>query len=227
MSQISYIELLGTLGHELRRPLTVIRGAATMLMGPPDEIPESSRLQMLDLIDGSAVAMSELIEDLITVCHLEAGDLAVDLERVEVGEIIDPVLEAARHQPGRQPSPIHVLGSTPGLAVQADAERAVQALRSLVANAIRYSPAGSEVEISVRREAARVRFEVLDRGPGVPAREREAIFRPFHRLDEGGSGAGLGLHLARGVIRAMGGEVGVKARPGGGSNFWFTLSRRA
>jgi signal transduction histidine kinase len=226
VTTLSYLELLGTLGHELRRPLTVVRGAATMLLSSPD-IPEASRVQMLELIDRSAVAMSDLIEDLITVCHLEAGDLVVDAEQLEVAQIVDPVVEGARLQAGQQPRPILVLGSNPGLAVHADAERAIQALRALVANAIAFSPPGSRVEISVRPEASRVRFEVLDRGKGVPAAEREAIFRPFHRLDKGASGAGLGLHLARGVVRAMGGDAGVKSRPGGGSIFWFTLSRRA
>jgi len=121
VTTLSYLELLGTLGHELRRPLTVVRGAATMLLSSPD-IPEASRVQMLELIDRSAVAMSDLIEDLITVCHLEAGDLVVDAEQLEVAQIVDPVVEGARLQAGQQPRPILVLGSNPGLAVHADAE---------------------------------------------------------------------------------------------------------
>jgi signal transduction histidine kinase len=227
VTTLSYLELLGTLGHELRRPLTVVRGAATMLLSSPPDTSEAYRVQMLELIDRSAVAMSDLIEDLITVCHLEAGDLVLDAEQLEVSQIIDPVVEGARLQARQQPRPILVLGSNPGLVVHADAERAIQALRALVANAIAFSPPGSRVEISVRPEPSRVRFEVLDRGPGIPAAEREAIFQPFHRLDRGAGGAGLGLHLARGVVRAMGGDAGLKSRPGGGSIFWFTLSRRA
>lgn len=225
MTGLSYLEILGTLGHELRRPLTVIRGAATMLLQSDAEMPEAGRLAMLNLIDRSAVDMSDLIEDLITVCHLQAGDLVVEPDSLELAAVVEPVLEHARGL-SQPPRPIHVLGSAPGLTVHADPDRAIQALRALVANAIRFSPPGSEVELSVQAEPESVRIDVLDRGPGIPQKEREAVFEPFRRLDEGGSGAGLGLYLARGVARAMGGDVGFRARPGGGSAFWFTLSRR-
>lgn len=227
MSELSYRELLGTLGHELRRPLTVIRGAATMLLQSPADMPESTRDAMLNLIDRGAVAMSDLIEDLITVCHLEAGDLVLAMDSVMVADILEPVLDSVRAAVAQAPRPIHVLGSKPGLVVHADVERAMQALRALVSNAIRFSPPGSEVEISIHEDRQRVRFEVLDRGPGVPAAERDAIFEPFHRLDTGADGSGLGLHLARGLIQAMGGQLGVKPRPGGGSIFWFNLTRGA
>ncbi len=218
-----YLEVVSLLGHELRRPLTVIRGAATLLMQSQDRMPRKNAADMLALIDRSVESMADLIEDLLTVCHLDAGDLHIQPQPVEVAALIASVVEAVRkHTPRRA---IVVLGSAPGLEVTTDPLRAGQVLRALLSNAIRFSPQDPPVEISVRREPGRVKIEVLDRGPGVPARSRHEIFRRFRRLDET-PGTGTGLYLAKGLVEAMGGEIGIRSRPGGGSVFWFTLATR-
>lgn len=214
---------MSILGHELRRPLTVIRGAATLLLQSREEMPAASVSQLLELVDSHTLVMSDLIEDLLTVCHLEAGDLQLYPSPTRVTEIVDPVVELLRRLEGR---PIVVLGSAPGLLVDADLARAVQALRILIANAIQYSAPETEIEVSIVDELESVRFEVLDRGPGIAPAERELIFDRFTRLSDRGAGMGVGLYIARGLVRAMGGQMGVEGRGGGGSVFWFTLKRR-
>ena len=216
------LELMSILGHELRRPLTVIRGAATLLLQSRDEMPAESVSQLLALVDSHTLLMSDLIEDLLTVCHLEAGDVQIYSSAVKVANVVTPVVESLRKLEER---PILVLGAAPDLAVDADESRAAQALRMVVDNAIRYSPPESQVEVSISADPRHVRFEVLDRGPGVRAEHREMIFQRFSRVSDRGAGMGVGLYIARGLIERMGGRIGVKARPGGGSVFWFTLNR--
>jgi len=217
-----YLELMSVIGHELRRPLTVIRGAATLLLDTESRMPPDRALEMLRLIDVNVEDMSDLIEDLLLMVHLEARDLGLFMEPIEVAEVVATALETERRRLGDHA--VTVLGAAPGLVVEADRGRSVRALRALLSNATRFSPAGSPIEISVAAKPGRVRIEVQDRGPGIPAAERDAAFERFRRGSQG-SGLGLGLYLVRGLARAMGGEAGAADRAGGGATVWFTLGR--
>jgi two-component system sensor histidine kinase KdpD len=218
-----YLELISVIGHELRRPLTVIRGAATLMLDMDGKMPPGSAVTMLRMIDVNVEDMSDLIEDLLLMVHLEARDLELLTEPIEVAELVAGAVDGERRHLGEHP--VTVLGAAPGLMVEADRGRAVRALRCLLGNAARFSTAGSPVEVSVRPQDGVVRFEVLDRGPGIPAADREAAFERFRRAGDG-AGLGLGLYLVRGLARAMGGEAGAGARRGGGAAVWFTLKRR-
>ena len=218
-----YLELISVIGHELRRPLTVIRGAATLMLDTEDRLPPDRAVEMLRMIDANVEDMSDLIEDLLIMVHLETHDLGLFMEPIQVAEMVSAGVEIERRRLGEHP--VTVLGAAPGLVVKADRSRAVRALRALLSNAARHSPEGSPIEISVESQGPRVRIEVLDRGPGIPAAEREAVFKRFRRLGES-SRLGLGLYLVRGLARAMGGDAGASERPGGGATVWFTLGRR-
>ena len=218
-----YLELMSVIGHELRRPLTVIRGAATLLLDTEGRMPPDRALEMLRMIDVNVEDMSDLIEDLLVMVHLETQDLGLLIEPIPVAEVVSSALESERRKLGDRA--VTVLGAAPGLVVEADRSRAVRALRALLSNAARFSPPDSPIEISVEAKAGIVRIEVQDRGPGIPAAEREAAFGRFHRAGEG-SGLGLGLYLVRGLARAMGGDAGASERTGGGATVWFTLGRR-
>jgi signal transduction histidine kinase len=217
------LQTLRVLGHELRRPLTVIRGASTLLVDDGDRIPAETRQQMLGLIDGSAAAMAETIEDILVAVHLEIGDVGYSVVPAALGPLIAEAVAAARRlDPERT---IEVAGAA-DLDVEADPAQAVRALRALVANAVQHSPAGTPVEVSVRDDPDAVRVVVLDRGPGIPDGQRERAFEKFTRLDERSSGAGIGLYLARGLARAMGGDVTFGEREEGGAAVCFTLRHR-
>jgi signal transduction histidine kinase len=217
------LEAMSVLGHELRRPLTVIRGAASLLLEPGDGLSPERGQRMLQLIEDHAAAMSELIEDVLLTCRIDSGRLEVDLEPVGARRLAEAAIAAVRVRAGERPLQLEMPSAE--LSVRADRERAVIVLRSLLDNAIRVSPEGEPVELVVCEEPGLVRMEVRDRGPGLPAAEAEGAFGRFHRLDDGGRGAGLGLYLARTLARRMGGEVGVEARADGGSRFWFSLNR--
>jgi signal transduction histidine kinase len=211
------------LGHELRRPLTVIRGASTLLIDDSDALPAESRQQMLSMIDRSASEMSDLIDDVLIAVHLGLGDVQFSLEPVEVAALVEQAVEPVRHE---VPVRAVEIDATDDLAVVADREHAVRALRALVLNAHRYSPSGRPVTVTASAEGDVVRLEVLDRGPGIPAAERDRAFERFARLDPNSSGAGLGLFLARGLARGMGGDVSLSDREDGGTAACFTLRRR-
>lgn len=216
------LEALRALGHELRRPLTVVRGAATLLVEDGDRLPEASRRQMMALVEGGVDTMSEMVDDLLAAVHLDVGDLEFALEPLDVSALVAEVVAAARRREPERDIEVHDPG---GLIAVADREQAGRALRALLTNAILYSPSDQPVVIVV--EPGPARLGVLDRGPGIPAGERERAFAKFVSLDPGTGGAGLGLYLARGLARAMGGDVAVEDRVGGGTAAWITLSRRA
>jgi signal transduction histidine kinase len=206
--------------HELRRPLTVIRGAATLLMESHDQLPAGSRAQILGLIDQSARTMADLVDDLALVGRLEAGQLQVALEPVEVGELIETAVDAVGK---RNPQALLTFVKPRQLTVEADPVQSARVLRALLSAALQRSPEGSGPELSAEAFGARVRILVAlpagvtleeDPGPGPEP------FSPFE------ADLGLPLYLSRGLARLMSGEVTVIALPGGRSAFSFNLNRR-
>ena len=212
------------LGHELRRPLTVIRGASTLLIDDADALAPTSRKQMLTLIDRSATEMSDLIDDVLVAVHLELGDIQYALEPVALRLLVAEAVEAVSQL---EPASSVEVADMDGLEVEVDREHALRAVRALLANARRFTPEGGTVQVVADVQGDVVQLQVLDRGPGVPVGQRERAFEKFARLDPSTGGAGLGLFLARGLARGMGGEVTLADREDGGTAACFTLRRRA
>jgi two-component system, OmpR family, sensor histidine kinase KdpD len=201
----------------------VIRGAASLLVDDADSLPAASRRQMLVLIDRATATMSEVIDDLLTVVHLELGDVDYQLEPVDLQGVLEEALEAARRTDPERPIDVRGVAD---LVVEADREHAVRALRAVLVNAVQHTPAGSPIEVVARPVPGAVRLEVLDRGPGIPPARRELAFARFTRLNDQAGGAGTGLFLARGLARGMGGDLSVEEREDGGAAVCFTLKRR-
>lgn len=220
-AQQTPMALINTLGHDLRSPLTVVRGAATLLMQSIDEMTPEKVDELLRIIDRRVVQMSDRIEDILAVCHLDAGDLSVYVEPIPATVLLERAL-GPEERPWERAVAVADRPAE-GLEVEADEERAVQVLRALVANAYRFSPSEQAVELAVREIGDRVRFEVRDRGPGVVAADQAKVFERLWHGPEGGPG--LGLYMARGLAAAMDGVVGLEEREGGGSTFWFSLKR--
>ncbi|MBO0688872.1 MAG: PIG-L family deacetylase [Candidatus Dormibacteraeota bacterium] len=214
-------EVLSALGHELRRPLTVIRAASTLLLDPETDLDAEARARMTGLIDGGVESLADLIDDLSACAELVGGTARSDQQRLELVPLVGRAVAAAR----RSDPDAEVVVSVPRrLLVFADRDGTVRALRHLVGNALRYG-AGAPVEVVASPDANAVRVAVLDRGPGVSAAETERAFRRFVRLDERG-GPGLGLFVARGLARLMGGDVLLEPRAGGGAAATLVLPRR-
>ncbi len=217
--QAELLELVNRLGHDLRSPLTAVRGAATLLLQSYDDLSRERILELLGLIDRRVQVMADRIEDLIAVCYVESGQLKLYIEDFDAGRL----LSAAAEPFEREAQPRLEIEEPPGVLVKADFDRSVQVLRALLANAHQFAPPEQPITARVEVLPGPVRFEVIDRGPGVPEPHREVIFGRLWHGEQGG--AGLGLYLGRELARAMGGDIGYNPVAGGGSRFWFTLAR--
>ncbi|MGH7776490.1 MAG: sensor histidine kinase [Candidatus Dormibacterales bacterium] len=210
--------LVSAVGHELRTPLTVLRGVATLLVQAPEQLEPARIQELLRLVDQQVEAMSDRIEDMLAISALDSGRLQVSMDVFQVDEVFSEVQDwAALLEEGAR---VAVRGA-PGVAVEGDRERAVQALRALLQNAFRHVPGDSPIEVVAEPDDWSVRIEVLDRGPGLPTG-----LDPFEPFAGEGGGSGLGLYLVAGLARAMGGDAAAVTRPGGGSAVSFTLRRR-
>jgi signal transduction histidine kinase len=154
--------------------------------------------------------------------------LLLNLRRVPTTELVEGALGVHRVAAEDRGVRLTQEVSPEAEEVEVDAERVQLVLSNLVANGVRHTPAGGEVSIRVSREGARVRFEVKDTGEGIAPEEQARIFEKFYRAPGApAGGAGLGLSIARDIVHAHGGEMGVVSAPGQGSTFWFTLPQSA
>ena len=215
---------LGVASHELRTPATAISGLATLLAQRWDVLPEKDRQAFAQRIATNADSLNALVQDLLDFARLERGDLELVLAPVELSGVVEGVLARlesvwASHGVERHLDPdVHVLGDVNAL------ERIVT---NLVSNAVKFSPEGAPVSVTVERDGSRVRLLVDDRGPGVPPQEREKIFVRFFR-GAGDAvvrtrGVGIGLSVVQDFVAQMGGAVRVEDSPEGGARFVVEL----
>lgn len=220
-------QFVSTVSHELRTPLTSIYGFAETLLREDVLFGEEERKVFLGYIASESERLTQIVDALLNVARLDTGDLHVQIAPTDVAPVLSEVVSSVEQESnGDEHSFVLDIPSGP-LAAEADADKLRQVLAHLVENAVKYSPNGGTVTIAVRRKRDRVEFEVADQGIGIPETERERIFRKFYRAErEGldpGSGTGLGLFIAQGLVNAMGGRIWVESAEGKGSRFAFEL----
>jgi PAS domain S-box-containing protein len=219
-------DFVSTVSHQLRAPLTSIYGFAETLLRRDVMFGEAERDTFLRYIATEAQRLTSIVDTLLSVARLEAGDLHVELVPTDLRDVVSEVVTNLQH--GADLNGHHFVLHLPEepLAASADREKLGQILTNLLDNAVKFSPNGGTVTVEAHRRAGRVEVRVVDEGQGIPEDERERIFSKFHRADSsprGQSGAGLGLFIARGLVRAMGGRIWVDSAEGGGSSFAFEL----
>ena len=218
-------DFVANVSHELRTPVSVIRANAETLRDGALADPARART-FLNALLRNAERLSELVADLLNIARIEAGRPEVELTRVAV---VDPAVGAFELV-----EPIALARGTTvdfdleeGLVVLADAKALGQVITNLLENAVKYTSEGGTVLLAGQRVGDRVRLEVRDDGPGIPAEHRERVFERFYRVDAGRSketgGTGLGLAIVKHLVGAMGGQVGVGANTPQGSIFWVEL----
>ena len=217
--------LLRSISHDLRTPLTAISGNADILLTAPESLSEESKTKLITDIYDDAQWLNGTVENLLTVTKLEDGNVRLTLTCEVVDDIIDEALrhvsaDASRHE-------ITVKHSDDLLLARMDVHLIVQVIVNLVNNAISHTPAGSHITISDRREDDFVSISVSDDGPGVPETEKDRIFDLFYTtggsLSDSNKGVGLGLALCRAVVEAHGGIITVDDKAPHGAVFRFTL----
>jgi PAS domain S-box-containing protein len=218
-------DFVSTVSQELRAPLTSIYGFAETLLRRDVLFGEAERYTFLGYIASEAQRLTSIVDTLLSVARLDAGDLQVELAPTDVGSLLAEVVSSAQQSGLNGNQFVFDVPEEP-LAASADPEKLRQVIANLLDNAVKFSPRGGTVTVEARRAGHTVEVRVLDEGIGVPAAEREQIFRKFHRAEgvarERG-GTGLGLFIARGLVAAMGGRIWVDSAEGRGASFAFEL----
>jgi PAS domain S-box-containing protein len=216
-------EFLSRMSHELRTPLNAILGFAQLLqMSQPASKPQEWAAE----ITRAGRHLLQMIDELLDLARIEAGRMTVRLERLDAGAVLDEAMTMVRPQAAARGQPLqrHEPGSL--RPVRADRLRLRQVLVNLLANAVKYSPAGAAIDVHVTPRGEALRIAVTDQGPGLSPAQRERLFQPFERLGaERGEveGTGIGLSLSWQLAEMMHARLGVDSTAGGGSVFWLDL----
>jgi PAS domain S-box-containing protein len=220
-------EFVSTVSHELRTPLAAIYGAAMTLRRKDVTLDEGQRASLLDVVSGEADRLARTVNDILWASRLDTDTLHVTIQNCAPFELARDVVDAqlAHLDPAHE----LVLTADEELPpVAGDPDKVGRVLINLVDNAIKYSPDGGRVSVTVRRAGSHVRFSVTDAGLGIPAGEQRRIFEKFYRLDpnmnRGVGGTGLGLYICRELVRRMEGRIWVDSDGlGSGSTFHIEL----
>ena len=216
-------EMVSLVSHELRTPLTSIRGYSDMLV--KYDLVEEKGKQFLATIIAESQRLNNLIQSFLDIAYIESGRQKITKTEFEIGPVLRDMLSVV--EPVAAAKDIRIESEATDQFVRADRMLMYQALSNLVTNAIKYSPTGSTVRISVANGDGRMRFLVADQGCGIPAEEASKVFEKFYRRSnretQEQSGFGLGLAFVKEVATRHGGEVTVDSEVGKGSTFVLSV----
>lgn len=217
-------EFLANVSHDLRSPLTSIGGYVEAMID--GAIPEEKRDAYLGLIREQTQRMNRLVNDLLEVARMEAGQVVLSKVPYNLTEWIRRLLAALHPDFARRKLTVELTGEAEDVWVYADPDRIDQVLSNLLLNAIQFSPDGQTIEVSVERKGKAAVVSVRDYGVGIPPEDLERIWQRFYKSDKARSarsGSGLGLSIVRHVLEQHGTRATVESRPGAGSRFSFEL----
>jgi signal transduction histidine kinase len=215
-------EYVAVVAHDLRSPLAVISLATAHARRQIDR-PQLLPLQ-LARIDRATTRISRLVEDLIEGSRIEEGAFALATDLVDLVPVLQESVELLRPLAEEKRLRLALDHAKSIPRVRVDRHRLLQVCSNLLGNAIKFTPAGGEVSVSVFPEAEHIRIRVADTGPGIPPEDLPNVFTRFwHSTAARTPGAGLGLYIAKALVEAHGGRIWVESEPGHGSAFQFTL----
>ena len=220
-------EFLAVVSHELREPLTSIKGSITTLLDSSAALNPAETLQFHRIINSQSDRLRELISDLLDVARIEMGMLSVSPEPSNLTVLIDQARNIFLSATGRNNVGINLAPDLPW--VMADRLRIVQVLSNLLSNAARHSHESAKIRIDAVRDGVHVAVSVSDSGSGLSADRMQHLFRKFSRIEgdgkgHGEAGSGLGLAISKGIVEAHGGRIWAESEgPGMGSQFTFTI----
>lgn len=220
VSDKSGIAIVSTVSHELRSPLTSVKGYVSLMLNRWDRIDDAKKREMLEQVHHDADRVTRLVTELLDISRLETGRLVLQRQMIDLGHLATTVVEKVAMA---YPKLDCTVAITTGTEAYADPDKIEQVLTNLVENAAKYGdPSG--MEITGGREGDDIVVSVTDRGEGIPADDLPRVFTKFFRRDHGRpTGTGLGLWISRGLVEAHDGELTATSAVGEGSTFSFTL----
>jgi two-component system, OmpR family, phosphate regulon sensor histidine kinase PhoR len=216
-------DFVSLVSHELRSPMASVIGSAKTLRQRWRDLTPEQRDSFLALIDHEANRLAELVADVLDTSRIESGTFNYTFSDVDVGEIVRESATAA--QSGQDEVQVRTDVTTPLPTLRGDRQRLRQVVTNLIDNAVKYSPAGAEVDVEAFANNGLITIAVHDRGPGIASEHRALIFEKFGRVtgEHAKPGTGLGLFIARSIAEAHGGTIEVVSGEGKGSTFTFAL----
>jgi two-component system sensor histidine kinase KdpD len=213
--------LLSSVSHDLRTPLGTITGATTALLDPGPEAAPGDQRMLLQTIHQESCRLERLVNNLLELTKLESGQVQVKKEWVPMEEVVGSAVSRLEDQLGDRPLELELREAW----VPLDPVLLEQVLLNLLDNAMKFSPAGSRIEIRAWIQEREARLTVADQGPGFSPGEEERVFEKLYRgsCSSTAPGAGLGLAICRGIIQAHGGSIRAANRPQGGAQITLTL----
>jgi len=213
--------------HELRHPITIIKGYTTILSNRGSEIETKGLEDIYGTMEFAADRLTSMVDELMDVSRFEKIDLVTDMREVDLETLISIAVE--RIDARGFENTINILVERDAAYAEVDPEKIVQLLIILIENAVSYSPVRSAVDIELARGSGTVVLSVMDRGPGIPPEHGDKVFERFYQVADAmhhsTPGLGLGLYIARKIVAAHGGELTYEPRSGGGSVFRVSLPR--
>lgn len=218
----SRARMVSTVAHELRTPLSNLRSHTEALVDGVFSAEEAS-----SIITREVSILQRITDDLLLVARVEAGEVELRLEPQSPEALLADAHERFVHAFEDKGVALELMPAEGLPAVRGDRERIGQVLGNLLSNALSYSPPGGRVTLAVQAQERTVRFSVADTGPGISPEDQPHVFRRFYRADAARKGGehrlGVGLTVAKGLVEAMGGRMGLESELGRGSTFFFTL----
>lgn len=224
-------EFVSTVSHELRTPLTSISGSLGLVMGGAVGVLPEKATRLLDIAHKNSQRLIRLINDILDIEKIESGKMIFDLKPLQLRPLVEQVIDANAAFADSFNVSLKCEDTNADCVVSVDADRMVQVITNLVSNAIKFSPANSEVTVSITGHGQTCRLSVRDRGPGIPENFRNRIFSKFAQADASDTrakgGTGLGLSIAWEIVNRMGGNISFETVEGEGSVFHVDLPLHA
>jgi signal transduction histidine kinase len=218
-------QLLYNVAHELRGPLGVLENALDIIATDYADLSAEEHARLTASALRTAQRLRTLMEDLLSVGSIQSGRFTVVPEPIRVRDIVEDALETVRPQLEERQQRVEMGIAERGPLVRADRRCARQVLTNLLSNASKYAPHATAIGVSAEQHGGEVRVAVTDRGAGIPADQLAGLFERYYRMrrDAAEPGIGLGLAIAKGIVEAHGGRIGIDSAVGKGTTVWFTM----
>ncbi len=220
-------DFVANVSHELRTPLSIIKGYSETLADGHRDMPIEDRDKFIKTVQRHAERLHSLLEDLLILSRLESKNPGLHRESLQLATFVSSIVDDYRSRPTAQEHHIELISDQAFPELLIDPLKMTQVFENLLENALKYTPKGSEISITLRRNNGDIEILIRDNGPGIPAADLPHLFERFYRVDKGRSrekgGTGLGLSIVKHVVQLHGGKVWAESELGRGTTFFVQL----